>query len=85
MVRTFDHLESFRADPYEMFEQVTRPLSGCRFTFRADRWKREFKWLQRIEHIVLPLLRTSCKDLLFMTILLALSNKRRGYSTIVRS
>lgn len=28
------HLESFKADPYEMFEQVARPLSGCRFTYR---------------------------------------------------
>lgn len=31
------YLESFKADPYEMFEQVARPLSGCRFTCRGGK------------------------------------------------
>lgn len=47
------HLESFKADPYEMFEQVARPLSGCRFTETGEGGGS--KWLQRVEHIVLPL------------------------------
>ena len=34
------YLESFKADPYEMFEQVARPLSRCRFTYRGKRPKR---------------------------------------------
>lgn len=66
-----------------MFEQVARPLSRCRFTYRGrDRngGKGGLKRLQRAEHIVLSLSRiyNSRPGILFYVILLASSVGNRS-------
>lgn len=83
------YLESFKADPYEMFEQVARPLSRCRFTYRGrDRngGKGGLKRLQRAEHIVLSLSRiyNSRPGILFFEILSPLATDHESIRLIVR-